>query len=82
MILLVHTCSEQGDVPVALHGVAEEDVTEDAPGCSAEYQDKEDMAGPYDRTVQREETDVLEYERGFDKVTCKVVNDGLGQYKL
>ena len=82
MILLIHTCSGQSDVPVALYGIAEEDVTENAPGCSTEDQDKEDVAGPYDRTVQRKEADVLEYERGFDEVTCKVVNDGLGEYKL
>jgi hypothetical protein len=82
VILLVHTCSGQTGVPVALHRIAEEDVAENPPGYSAEDQNEEDVAGPNDRTIQRKQADVLEYERGFDKVAGKVVKDRFGEYKL
>jgi hypothetical protein len=78
----VQAFSRHTQVPIAAERAAQEDDTEDAPGCATQDQREEDVAGTRNGAQVREEVQVLDCEGYFDEGGGKVVEKGLSEDHL
>lgn len=82
MLLLVQALPRCFDVPIATNWSAEENVTQYSPCCSTEDKDNENITDASHVRNKGKESNVLQNEGSFDEIACKMIEDGLDEYKL